>query len=414
MGGNDISNILGLKRMKGVNERYNSTVSKSLSSYMGHAPLSIRAGKGARLWSEDGKCYLDCGMALGSVTLGYAHDDVDEAVIEAIRQGVNFSRPSWLERELTENLSTLFPFPILAQYSKSGSMLLSSLVRVCRYLSGKSLVAYPNGGAYLGNNDWYLAGTNQAGGIPEAIREHTVGFSTASVESLVQLFDAHGSQLACLIMEPYRVSRLSDEYYRTLRELCNRHQVYLVFDETISGFRFNYPLCQSQIGVWADFTILGKAMANGYAMAAAVAPEHLMQEVLYASQSENLYGFSNTHSGETVGLSAAIKTLQIYEENAVCQTIAAAGEQLLGSMSGCVRASGLQDVFRLQGQSGYFYMQTVDRQQDKRLREHFYRVFHDNGVLFRGTVALSLAHTAEQQRQILQVFDRACCSYPQA
>jgi len=152
-----------------MQDQYNSTHAKSKYSYYGYAPNKIIKGKGCYLFDSNNNKYLDCGMALGSVSLGYAYDAVDKSVIEAIRQGINFSRPSYLEEQLTVLLREKLGFQFNVKFSKSSSMLLSVIPRVCRYLTGKTHIAYPFNGAYLGNTDWYFSKAKNSGGVLESI-----------------------------------------------------------------------------------------------------------------------------------------------------------------------------------------------------------------------------------------------------
>ena len=140
---------------------YNSTQAKSLPSYHGYAPDKIIKGKGCYLFDSHNNKYLDCGMALGSVSLGYAYERVDDFVINKIKEGVNFSRPSYLEEQLTILLQESLNFQFNAKFSKSSSMLLNVVPRISRYLTQKTHIAYPFNGAYLGNTDWFFSKTKE-------------------------------------------------------------------------------------------------------------------------------------------------------------------------------------------------------------------------------------------------------------
>lgn len=201
------SQKLALENME-MGDTYNSTQSKSMEAYHGFAPKKIYRAKGPYLFDCDNNKFLDCGMALGSVSLGYAYDVVDDYVIEVIKKGINFSRPSYLEEELTLLLNKKLGFPLLAKFCKSSSMLLSVIPRVSRYLTGKTHIAYPFNGSYLGNTDWFFSQSKTSGGILDSIRTHTITFKGGDVDSLMELFEKNAHQLACIIMEPFREKKI--------------------------------------------------------------------------------------------------------------------------------------------------------------------------------------------------------------
>ena len=122
-------------------------------------------------------------------------------------------------------------------------------------------------------------------------------------------------------MEPFRERKFDALYYKTLSALCRKNHVLLIFDETVSGFRFGNLLAHIELDCNPNFTIVGKAIANGYALSAVLGEPYLMAEIEKATSKGKLYGFSNTHAGESIGLAAAIKTLEEYEKEKVIEHI---------------------------------------------------------------------------------------------
>ncbi len=393
-----------------MNDLYNSTNSKSLMTYFGCAPLRILKGKGAILIDENNKEILDCGMALGSVSLGYAFDEVDDFVINNIRKGVNFSRPSYLEEQLVDALKIDIKNNILAKFSKSSSMLSSVIPRVCRYLSNKSLIAYPANGSYLGNTDWYLSKNVKCGGILNEVKERTINFIDGDIDSLKELFDVHSHDLACIIMEPYREAIYFDAYYRELSQLCHKHHVFLIFDETVTGYRFNHPLAQYIINCKPDFTIIGKSFANGYALSALIAEKSLMKKIEDACLEGQLFDFSTTHAGESIGLAAAIKTLEIFRRDNVIEYLNRQGLNLISHLEEILKYRNLDKKIVIKGQPTYFYLASASGWMNKELRKEIVKHFYDNGILFRGTMSLCFSHLQTHVDRICEVFDNLCMS----
>ncbi len=391
-----------------MDDLYNSTRSKSLCDFHGFAPKQILKGKGVSLFDQDHNEFLDCGMALGSVSLGYAYDEVDHCVMQAIKKGVNFSRPSYLEEELTSLLGIILEVPIVARFSKSSSMLLSVIPRICRHLTKKAYIAYPLEGAYLGNTDWYFSKTNKSGGILQETKDKTLNFKNGDIESLYCLFNKHSNNLACIIMEPYRNKIHNESFYSELSRLCIKNNVILVFDETISGFRFGYPLAQTIVNCKADLTIIGKAFANGYALSAVVGENALMKKIHMSSFYEDLYGFSNTHAGETVGLAAAIKTLDIYAKKNVVEYLNLQGEKLMSMMKESIKNNKLDNIFTIKGQPSYFQLSEINMEGKDNSKKNIIKYFYDNRILFRGTMSMSLSHNETHINKIARIFEEYC------
>lgn len=388
-------------------DKYNSTNAKSLNSYMGFAPLKITKGKGAHLYDENDRKFLDTGMALGSVSLGYAYDSVDNFVISEIKKGVNFSRPSILEEKLTINLQKDFGESKLFRYAKSSSVLLGVLPRICRYFTDREYIAYPDN-CFLGNTDWYLSKSFNNGGILDGIKNKTLKFKNGDCSNIYELFEKHGHELACIIMEPYRDVLYSNNFYVLLSNLCKKYGVYLIFDETVTGYRFNYPLAQNNISCEADFTVIGKAFANGYALAAVAAGESLMSKIDKASIDGSIFDFSTTHAGETVGLAAAIKTLEVYRTENVINHISMIGSDLRHKMNEIIKRYSLESVLIIKGHPTYFSLVSPSGWLEKELKKDITSFFYNNDILYRGVISPCFRHTIEDSIKIESVFSEYC------
>lgn len=387
---------------------YNSTNAKSLNAYYDHAPKNVKKGKGAYLYDQDNNKFLDCGMALGSVSLGYAYDEVDKFVISTIKKGVNFSRPSYLEEELTNIINRdLQNSDYICRYSKSSSMLLSVIPRISRYLTKKKLVAYPKD-SFLGNTDWYLSHTTNSGGILQEIQNTTLIFDAGNCDSLSLLFDHYANDLACIIMEPFRHIQFSEKFYSLLYSLCEKNNVFLIFDETITGYRFHYPLAQNKINCTAHFTVVGKAFANGYALSALIGSSKLMKKIEHESIAGNIFDFSTTHAGETVGLAAAIKTLEIYKRQDIVSQLNQKGLYLYEKIKQVIDNYSLNKVFNITGQPSYFKLRCSVQKLNKIIMTDICKFFLSRNVLFKGTFSVSISHEQKHLDQIVEIFSEYC------
>ncbi len=391
---------------------YNSTNSKSLNVFYGYAPKKIIKAKGVYLFDQNNRKLLDCGMALGSVSLGYAYDEVDNYVIRKIKEGVNFSRPSYLEQKLTKiiNNDIKTGTSTIIRYSKSSSFLLSVIPRITRHLTQKKLIAYPKG-CFLGNTDWYLSHSANSGGIVLEVRNLTLTFELGNCDSLELLFKNHAHDLACIIMEPYRERLYDSEFYNLLSLLCLKNNVILVFDETITGYRFHYPLAQYKIGCKPDFTVIGKACANGYALSAILGKAKLMNKIEQDSIAGVVFDFSTTHAGETVGLAAAIQTLNIYNRDNVVSHLNQKGEYLLALIQQSINTFALNEIFSIRGQPSYFKLHSNMTNWQNFVLQDLVKFFFNNNVLFKGTFSISLSHQKSDLDKIGETFFRYCKNF---
>ena len=387
---------------------YNSTNSKSLAAYGSYAPKEIVSGTAATCIAGDGVEYLDLGMALGSVLLGYANPEVDSYVIEIIKRGINFSRPSSMERLLSEKISAMIDQnDTLVRYAKSSSVLAASLPRVTRAITGKQFIAYPKN-CFLGNADWYHSKNyNHAGTLTET-KEKTKSFTNGCIRSLNELFTDHGTDLAMIIMEPYRDRLFSSEFYLRVRELCDKYQTILVFDETVTGFRFFYPLAQYQTPIQSDLTIVGKAIANGYSIAGLIGKQHLLREIETQNNKGYLFDFSTTHAGENVGLAASIITTSIISRDDVVGRILASGRRLKSNLQKVIEHYDLAATMALTGHESYFKIEFGFDSRAKLARNLLLKHFYKHNILCRGVMALSIAHTDKQLQRVTDSFEDYC------
>ncbi|TKI04115.1 aminotransferase class III-fold pyridoxal phosphate-dependent enzyme [Martelella alba] len=370
----------------------NSTISKRNLEYENAGPKEIDKGCGAYLYSTKGSVFLDCGMALGSVFIGYADDRVNSKAIEAIHKGVNFSRPSVLERTFFEKLSEIFEKDIVGKLSKSSSMLLNTLPRICRALTGKKYLLIQSEGAFLGNVDWYHSVNQKKAGTHE---NFVLTFKHGNRDEVIKVFSSHGANICGLIVEPYRHKQYNLEYYYTLRRLCDRYGCLLIFDETLSAFRFYKRTFELESGIAADLTILGKAISNGFPLACVVGKKELFTEI---DNNDKLFGFSNTHAGEAISIAASMETIRILNYEANYKVFYGHNLNFIASLNALLQY--YKSKLYVVGNTSYFWLQGEQKQKSQLVR-----FCCEKGVLFRGTFAFSLAHTHKDREYILDTIE---------
>ena len=295
-------------------------------------PAYYSKAKGARIWDLDGREYLDMSiMAVGACILGYADDDVDSAVIEAVKSGVNSSLNCPEEVALADVLIDLHPWFDMVRYARSGGEALAIAVRIARAKTRREIILFSG---YHGWSDWYLA-ANLGGkdglkgqlmpgldpvGVPKGLEGTAIPFAFNDIDSLKDTIKGKEKNIAAIMIEPARGEEAPTEYLSQLKDLAAEIGAVLIFDEITSGFRMCSGGIHRRYGIYPDMAVFAKSMANGYAMAAVMGTESVMQ----AAQSTFI---SSTNWTDRIGPVAALATIDKYNKHAVHNHIINIGTQ---------------------------------------------------------------------------------------
>src|SRR5215213_2171585 len=293
-------------------------------------PTHLLSARGCRVVDVDGTSYVDCTMGLGSVALGYAEPRVTRAVVDAAGEGNVGALSSWREVELAERLHALIPAAERVQFLKTGAEATSAAVRIARTYTGRERVV---ASGYFGWHDW----SSDAAGIPASTTAATVRVPFDDVAALDRAASEAGKELAAIVLEPI-VERLpSDAWLRRARELCDEGGAALVFDEIKTGFRVAPSGYQEISGITPDLATYGKALANGYPLAAVVGRAPLMEAARRT-------WISSTLASEATALAAALAVLDWHDEADIAATLAETGREMRAAVDRAIEASGLAGV----------------------------------------------------------------------
>ena len=278
-------------------------------------PARLLRASGCRVWDAEGREYLDYVMALGAVALGYGHPAVNRAAEEAIAAGVVGPLPPLLEEELAEELCRLIPWIERVRFLKTGAEAVAAAVRLARVATGRERAL---GCGYHGWLDWCQG----AEGVPAATRALYTELPFNDAEGSRRLIREAGSKLAVVVVEPLIVVEPTREWLEVLRTETTRVGAVLVFDEIKTAFRLAVGGAAERYGVRPDLVVLGKALANGFPLAAVGGRADLM-----AAASRTW--ISSTLATESVSLAAAKAVLDLMERENVCAHLHAMGTRLL-------------------------------------------------------------------------------------
>lgn len=299
----------------------------------GRWPAYYQRARGVELWDLDGRRFIDMSLtAIGACPLGYADPRVDGAVKSAIDGGTMTTLNCAEEVELAEKLCELHPWADQVRYARTGGEAMAIAVRIARAASGRDVIAVCG---YHGWHDWYLAAnlasdSNLDGhllpgldpaGVPRALAGTCVTFSYNRVDELEAAVSRAGDRLAAIVMEPVRYSEPDPEFLSRVRELASNTGASLVFDEITAAWRMNLGGAHLRFGIEPDVAVFGKALSNGYPMAAVIG----RRDVMEAAQRTFI---SSTYWTERIGPTAALATIAAMSDDDVPAHLTTIGEHM--------------------------------------------------------------------------------------
>ena len=325
--------------------------------------LCFARGSGAYLWDLEGRRYVDYHAAYGAIFLGHSHPEVTERVAAATRERVLFGvGVTEAEVELAETLTRHIPCAEQVVVCNSGSEATYHAIRLARGVTGREKILKFQG-FYNGFHDSVLVGTLTPGrrdrgsaGMLDASVEATVVCRFNDLEDVERAFRSNPGQIAGVIVEPIAHNSPGimpvPGFLEGLRAMCDREGTLLVFDEVITGVRHHLGGAQKLLGVTPDVATFGKAIANGYPLAAVAGRREHMER--FNTTADGDVHFGGTYNGGAVGVEAALATLQHLERNPVHEHVYRLGDRMraglraIGEEAGVpVLASGYGSLFVL-------------------------------------------------------------------
>ncbi len=345
------------------------TYSRGHDQYPENAPQIMTRGKGAYTYDDQNKEYLDYGMALRAVNIGYAEDEIDLAAFEQIKNGNNLTRASMIELQAAELLVDLIDSIDMVKFTKNGSTAVSAAVKLARAYTGRTLIARCAEQPFFSYDDWFIASTPITRGIPNNIIEQTRLFGYNNMASLEQLIAEYPDQFACVVLEPSAVEHPApslthpgETYLHDVQRLCKKHGIVFILDEMITGFRWDLKGAQHYYNIQADLCTFGKAIANGFSVAAVAGKREIMElgSIEFAGR-ERLFLLSTTHGAEMSGLGAFVKTMELLQRDQVVNHIWTYGQQLIDLINTKAAKAGLSEFFKAGGVACSPWYATLDQ-----------------------------------------------------
>lgn len=309
-------------------------------------PAYYAKAKGCEVWDLDGNKYIDMSyMGIGACTLGYADDDVNAAVIEAVNNGSMSTLMVPEEVELAEMLLDLHPWAEQVRYAKGGGDAMAVAVRIARAATKKDKILFCG---YHGWHDWYLS-ANLADdsaldgqllpglspvGVARELQDTSYPFWYNKIEQFKKLVKEQEDNLAGVVLEAARNMTPEADFFATIEEECHRLNTPLIIDEVTSGFRMYCGGACEYFGIHPDMAVFAKGMANGYPVAAIIGKKIFMD----AAQDSFI---SSTFWTERIGFAAAIATIKKYKANKVNEHMNRMGKRVQEGWTALAKKHGL-------------------------------------------------------------------------
>ena len=285
---------------------------------VGGTPIFVKEAKGAYLYDEDGRKYIDYINSWGPMLLGHAYPPVVDAVIEKTKKGTSFGAPTEIETEIAKLAVSMVPNIDKIRFVNSGTEACMSAVRLARGFTGREKIIKFRG-CYHGHSDSFLIeagsglstfGVPSSPGVTKGTAQDTLLADYNNIESVKTLFDANKNEIACIIIEPVAGNMGCvppvNNFLQELRELCDANGALLIFDEVMTGFRLAKGGAQELFGIKADIVCFGKVIGGGLPVGAFAARNEIMD---YLAPVGPVYQ-AGTLSGNPLAMAAGLAMLQ--------------------------------------------------------------------------------------------------------
>ncbi|GGD56516.1 glutamate-1-semialdehyde 2,1-aminomutase [Paenibacillus nasutitermitis] len=361
----------------------------------GYAPKYLARGDGCIVTDVDENRFIDYGMGLGAVSLGYHYPTVNSAIINQLNEAITLTMMHPLEVEVSELIREVIPCAESVRFGKNGSDVTSAAVRLARAYTRRDIILC---GGYHGWHDWYVITTDRNAGIPPVLEGLTKKFSYNDIDSLRMLINKYKGRVAAVIMEPVGVIHPQPNFLADVKQLAHDNGALLIFDEVLTGFRIALGGAQQYYGVTPDLATFGKAVANGMPLSILTGKAEIMSEL------ENVF-FSFTFGGEMLSLASAKATIEEMKTHRTIDHVNAMGKLLMEQGNAIIEKHGLSERISIQGPRAktlFVYRESPDTLLIKSfLQQEMIR----RGILFTSYNYVSYSHKEEQIQYTLDVLE---------
>jgi len=372
-------------------------------------PAYYDKAKGCRIWDLDGNSYIDTSyMGIGACILGYADEDVDEAVKKAVDSGSMTTLNCPEEVQLAQVLCQIHPWAGAVRYARTGGEAMAMAVRIARARTGKDLVLFCG---YHGWHDWYLAANLaddkaldghllpglEPKGVPRALKGTAIPFNYNDTKEFLSLLKKYKGKISAVVVEPIRNYFPEKGFLETIRETTEKLGIVLLIDEVSSGWRLNVGGAHLEFGIEPDLAVFAKGISNGYPMATVIGRSKIMD----AAQDTFI---SSTYWTERIGPTAALATIGKLKENNIPEHLENVGRQIQQGWKDLAERHNLKVTVSGIYPLGHFSFEYKNAMVLKTL---FTQLMLEKGFLAMTAFYASYAHREDHIEKYLEAVDVA-------
>jgi glutamate-1-semialdehyde 2,1-aminomutase len=364
---------------------------------VGGTPRFFTRGEGSSVWDADGKRYIDYVGSWGPLILGHADPEVVAAVQRTAASGLSFGAPTEAEVDLAELLVKLVPSMDMVRLVSSGTEATMSAIRLARGFTGRDMIVKFEG-CYHGHADSLLVkagsgaltfGNPSSDGVPADLARDTLVLDYNEPHELARIFQQHGRDIACVIVEPVagnmNLITPRAEFLETMRGVCDQYGAVLIFDEVMTGFRVGLGSAQGLYGIRPDLSTFGKVVGGGMPLGAFGGRRDIMEKIAPLGP---VYQ-AGTLSGNPLSVAAGLATLRKVQAPGFYEALAAKTKALVDGLKAAANRQGV--TFSAQSVGGMFglyfaaeppftYVEVMA--SDKAAFNRFFHAMLEKGIYF--------------------------------
>ena len=388
----------------------------------------IREGRGSRIWDQDGNEYVDYLIGSGPMLIGHSNPEVEEAVLSQISKGTTFFANNTFGVELAEEICNSVKCAEQIRYVSTGGEADMYAMRLARAYTGRSKILKFEGGYHgmCSEAQMSLAPTKlsnfpqavpDSAGIPESVKSEVLVAPFNDIEFIENFLMQQNSDIAGIIVEPLqRLIPPIKNFLPTLRKLCDKYNILLIFDEVVTGYRFAYGGAQEYYGVTPDICTLGKIIGGGFPLAAIAGKKEIMAH--FDKEKGGNQGFLmqiGTLSGNPIASVAGLKTLEILKRPGSYEKLRKNGQRIMDLAAKKLNDNNID--FKIVGDQTLFEIMFLNekilnyrdvQKNDQKIYSKFNKLLRDNGVFKPiGKMYISLSLTEEDFSQTELALEKA-------
>lgn len=386
------------------------TYSKGTDQYLNSEVPTAIESQGVWVVSSDNKRYLDWMMGNRVICLGHGNKYVNKKVVRELSKGANHSFPSLLELNAARYFVDKIELGEMVKFGKNGSDAVSAAIRLSRAYTQKSKVIFCSDQPFYSIHDWFIGSTASNAGVDLNTQSNLIKFKWNDISSLQKAIDSTHNDIACLLLEVCKFDSPSNEFISYLNMIREKYGIIIIADENINCMKFGIKGAYHYFNLNADLVCYGKAIANGFSFSLLAGPRRIMEYGGSRARLPKVFLLSQTHSSESVGISAAVATCEYYLKNDVESHIRKIGNMLKTKVNEVIADTHLASKIYLGGldQNPTWVTELDDPLDNLRLRSWLVKAMMDNNVLVNWFTissehkACHVSHTCKTLRKILR------------